>query len=135
MRAMVKGMLVTALLLPLPALAKIEITLPEVSEAIQTNVRAFLSLTRYADRDDVTDEVMSRLQRRIVSETRQALEPLGYYEPEVAYDVEKEGELWRVTIRIEPGRPVRLSEVNVNVTGPGADDRAIPELLEAEEIK
>lgn len=124
-----------AVLLPWPALAKIEITIPEVSEAIQTNVRAFLSLTRYADRDDVTDEVMSRLQRRIISETRQALEPLGYYEPEVSYDVVKEGELWRVMIHIEPGRPVRLSEVNVNATGPGANDRAIRELIEAEEIK
>jgi translocation and assembly module TamA len=135
MRAMVKGMLVTALLLPLPALAKIEIVIPEVSEAIQTNVRAFLSLTRYADRDDVTEEVMSRLQRRIVTETRQALEPLGYYEPNVTYDVQQEGGGWKVAIHIEPGRPVRLSEVNVDVTGPGAEDRAIRELLEAEEIK
>lgn len=132
---MARGLLVLAALLPLPALAKIEILLPEVSEAIQTNVRAFLSLTRYAERDDVTDEVMKRLQRRIVAETRQALEPLGYYEPEVSYDVQKSGELWRVTIRIEPGRPVRLSEVNVNVIGPGANDRIIQELLAAEEIK
>lgn len=132
---MARGLLVLAALLPLPALAKIEILIPEVSEAIQTNVRAFLSLTRYAERDDVTDEVMKRLQRRIVAETRQALEPLGYYEPEVSYDVQKSGELWRVTIRIEPGRPVRLSEVNVNVIGPGANDRIIQELLAAEEIK
>lgn len=132
---MARGLLVLAALLPLPALAKIEILIPEVSEAIQTNVRAFLSLTRYAERDDVTDEVMKRLQRRIVAETRQALEPLGYYEPEVSYDVQKSGELWRVTIRIEPGRPVRLSEVNVNVIGPGANDRVIQELLAAEEIK
>lgn len=132
---MARGLLAMAALLPLPVLAKIEIAIPEVSEAIQANVRAFLSLTRYAERDDVTDEVMSRLQRRIVAETRQALEPLGYYEPEVSYDVQKSGELWQVAIRIEPGRPVRLSEVNINVTGPGADDRAIRELLEAEEIK
>lgn len=125
----------TAALLPWPALAKIEIAVPNVSESIQTNVRAFLSLTRYADRDDVTDEVMSRLQRRIVAETRQALEPLGYYEPEVAYDVDKHGEDWKVTVRIEPGRPVRLSEVSVSMTGPGANDRAIRELIEAEEIK
>ncbi|MET0532916.1 MAG: BamA/TamA family outer membrane protein [Steroidobacter sp.] len=124
-----------AALLPLPALAKIEIAVPNVSETIQTNVRAFLSLTRYAERDDVTDEVMSRLQRRIVSETRQALEPLGYYEPQVAYDVKKEGEIWKVTIQVEPGRPVRLSEVAVNATGPGANDRAIRELIDAEEIK
>lgn len=132
---MARGLLAMAALLPLPALAKIEIVIPEVSEAIQANVRAFLSLTRYAERDDVTDEVMSRLQRRIVAETRQALEPLGYYEPEVSYDVQKSGELWRVTIRIEPGRPVRLSEVNINVTGPGANDRVIHELLAAGEIK
>lgn len=132
---MATGLLATALLLPLQALAKIEVTIPNVSEAVQTNVRAFLSLTRYADRDDVTDEVMSRLQRRIVTETRQALEPLGYYEPDVSYDVRKDSELWKVTIRIEPGRPVRLSDVNVNVTGPGAQDRAIRELVEAEEIK
>ena len=37
---------------------------------IENNVRAFLSLTRYAERTDVTQEVMSRLQRRIVTETR-----------------------------------------------------------------
>lgn len=132
---MATGVLAAALLLPLQADAKIEIAIPEVSDAVQTNVRAFLSLTRYADRDDVTDEVMSRLQRRIVAETRQALEPLGYYDPTISYEVKQEGALWKVTIRIEPGRPVRLSEVNVNVTGPGADDRAIRELIEAEEIK
>ncbi len=132
---MATGVLAAALWSPLPAAAKIEVSIPEVSEALQSNVRAFLSLTRYADRDDVTDEVMSRLQRRIVNETRQALEPLGYYEPEVRYDVVKEGDSWQVTIHIEPGRPVRLSEVNVDVTGPGANDRAIRELLEADEIK
>lgn len=132
---MARSLLVLAALLPWPALAKIEILIPEASEAIQTNVRAFLSLTRYAERDDVTDEVMSRLQRRIVSETRQALEPLGYYEPEVSYDVQKNGDVWRVTVHITPGRPVRLSEVTINVTGPGKDDRAIRELLAAEEIK
>ncbi|WP_198683085.1 autotransporter assembly complex protein TamA [Peristeroidobacter agariperforans] len=132
---MATGVLATALLLPLQADAKIEITIPEVSEAIQTNVRAFLSLTRYAEREDVTAEVMSRLQRRIVSETRQALEPLGFYDPTVTYDVKQEGAGWQVTIHIEPGRPVRLSEVNINVTGPGAEERAIRELLDEQEIK
>lgn len=135
MRAIATGVLATALLLPLQADAKIEITIPEVSDAVQTNVRAFLSLTRYAERDDVTTEVMSRLQRRIVTETRQALEPLGFYEPEVTYDVKQEGTVWQVTIHIEPGRPVRLSEVNINVTGAGANDRAIRELLDQQDIK
>src|SRR5690606_23360113 len=89
MRAMATGVLAAALLWPLHALAEIEVTIPDVSQAIETNVRAFLSLTRYAERDDVTEDVMSRLQRRIVSETREALEPLGYYEPDVTYEVHK----------------------------------------------
>ena len=80
-------------LLPVAAAqADIEIVIPDVIEPVQNNIRAFLSLTRYAERDDVTQETMSRLQRRIVSETRAALEPLGYYEPEVTYETVHEGD-------------------------------------------
>jgi len=124
-----------ALLLPPAAQAKIAIDIPEATEQVATNVRAFLSLTRYADRDDITPETMSRLHRRIISETRAALEPLGYYEPEVTYETAQEGNDWRVTIHITPGRPVRLSDVSVNVTGPGAADRSIQEIVEAHELK
>lgn len=124
-----------AILLAAPAHAKIEIVIPDASEAVNSNVRAFLSLTRYAERDDVTAETLSRLQRRIVSETRKALEPLGYYEPEVSYDVTQQAADWRVIIHIKPGRPVRLSEVDVHAIGPGANDRAIREVLAGEALK
>jgi translocation and assembly module TamA len=129
------ALLMFALLLPLAAQAKIAIDIPEATEPVANNVRAFLSLTRYADRDDVTPEIMSRLQRRIVTETRAALEPLGYYEPEVTYETVQEGAGWRVTIHVTPGRPVRLSDVSVNVIGAGADARAIREVVEAQDLK
>lgn len=122
-------------LLPLAAAqSAIEIVIPDMTEPVQNNIRAFLSLTRYAERDDVTQETMSRLQRRIVSETRAALEPLGYYEPEVTYETTHEGDKWRVILHVNPGRPVRLSEVSVTAAGPGANARAIQEIIEAEEI-
>jgi translocation and assembly module TamA len=123
-------------LLPLSAAqSAIEIVIPDLTEPVQNNIRAFLSLTRYAERDDVTQEVMSRLQRRIVSETRAALEPLGYYEPEVTYETAHEGDKWRVTLHVKPGRPVRLSEVSVTAAGPGAHERAIQEVIDAEDLK
>jgi translocation and assembly module TamA len=118
-----------------PALAKIEIDIPDVSRPVEQNIRGFLSLTRYADRDDVTAEAMTRLQRRIVPETRDALQPLGYYEPEVSFDVTHEGDLWRVTLHVQPGRPVRLSEVSVNAIGPGGNARPIREVIEAGDLK
>ena len=82
------GMLLTA---AGTAHAKIVLDIPDTTSEIESNVRAFLSLTRYADRTDVTPEVMSRLQRRIVTETRRALEPLGYYQPEITHEVVRDG--------------------------------------------
>jgi translocation and assembly module TamA len=117
------------------ALAKIQIDIPDVSRPVEQNIRAFLSLTRYADRDDVTAETMTRLQRRIGPETRDALQPLGYYEPEVSFDVTHEGDLWRVTLHVQPGRPVRLSEVNVNAIGEGANARPVREVIGAGDLK
>jgi translocation and assembly module TamA len=117
------------------AQAKIDIVIPDVSAAIANNVRTFLSLTRYAERDDVDAEVMARLQRRIVTETREALQPLGYYEPEVSYEVQPNGADWRVVVHVKPGRPVRLSEVLVNASGPGANERTIREVIEAGVLK
>ena len=126
---------VLALMISIEAHAAIEIVIPDVSNAIQNNVRSFLSLTRYAGRDDVDAEVMSRLQRRIVTETREALQPLGYYEPEITHDVQPDGSGWRVTIHIVPGRPVRLSEVSIGVTGPGDNERTVREAAASEALK
>jgi translocation and assembly module TamA len=123
-------------LLPLGAAhASIEILIPDVTDAIQNNIRAFLSLTRYAERDDLTPETMSRLQRRIVAETQDALEPLGYYEPRISYETKHDDNKWRVTIHVMPGRPVRLEEASVTATGPGANEREIREVIEAQELK
>lgn len=123
------------LLICATAQAAIDIEIPDVSEPIATNIRAFLSLTRYADRKDLTEETLSRLQRRIVTETRQALQPLGYYEPAVEYRARSDGDRWIVTILVKPGRPVRLSEVTIDVTGPGATHRPLREVLKQKSLK
>jgi translocation and assembly module TamA len=136
LRRFVRGSAFGALLVaPLGARADIEIAIPDVTEQVATNVREFLSLTRYAERKDISQETMSRLLRRVVTETQQALEPLGYYEPQVTYDAKQNGEHWQVTIHVQPGRPVRLSDVTINTTGPGAHVAAIQEVLDERELK
>lgn len=128
-------LLLLALLPIVPARAAIEIVIPTVTEPVRNNIHQFLSLTRYAERDDVTQETISRLQRRIVAETREALQPLGYYEPDVTYEVAQLDGGWRVTIHVTPGRPVRLSDVSVTAVGAGEHDRAIREVIDAQDLK
>ena len=122
-------------LLPSAARADIKIDIPDVTQQVENNIRAFLTLSRYADRKDVPDETIARLQRLIVSETHQALEPLGYYEPQVEYRAERAGRDWRVIIHVTPGRPVRLSEVNIHLTGAGAEEPALRNIIAAEDLK
>jgi translocation and assembly module TamA len=122
-------------LLPLAANAEIKIDIPDVPRPVEDNIRAFLSLTRYADRTDITQETMSRLLRRVIPETRAALEPLGYYEPKVDYGSESEGNEWTVTIFVTPGRPVRISEVSIEVNGPGRNETALREIIAADDLK
>lgn len=115
------------------ALAVIKIDIPDVPRPVEDNIRAFLSLTRYAERTDLTQETMGRLLRRVVSETRDALEPLGYYEPKVEYGAEHKGDDWIVTILVTTGRPVRISDVSIDVSGLGQDEPALRSIIVAGE--
>lgn len=107
---------------------EIELDIDGGTEQMRDNVRAFLSLSRYTARDDLEVATLERLDARIPLEVARALEPLGYYEPKVTYQAEprkgKEHD-WLVNIRIEPGRAVRLSEVNIMVVGEGRDDARV----------
>ncbi|HTE43581.1 MAG TPA: BamA/TamA family outer membrane protein [Steroidobacteraceae bacterium] len=105
--------------------AAIEIEVEGVTDALETNIREFLSLTRYATRDDIEPEVVTRLSRRIPAEVRASLEPLGYYAATAAYTLNEQPGGWIAKIVVDPGRAVRIAESTVEVVGEGKDDPAL----------
>jgi translocation and assembly module TamA len=117
--------LAAALLLgPAAALAAIRVDIEGVDAELRRNVQALLSVERYKDRDRIEPDAIDRLYRRVPGEVADALRPYGYYEPKVTTRLEPEdkGRNWRVHIAIEPGEPVRIDEVHVEVRGPGGSD-------------
>lgn len=111
---------------------EIKVDIDGGTQQMQDNMRAFLSLSRYTERSDLQSDTVERLAARIPLEAGKALEPLGYYEPEVTYELQQpdpDKNDWEVRIHIVPGRAVRLSEVTINVAGEGKDDsRVVREL-------
>ncbi len=108
-----------------PAHAGLEVDVRGVEENIRANVLAYLSFERYKESDDLSAAFVERLQERSEREVRLALRPFGYYEPTVATDVKPPNsgdDNYRITIVITPGKPVMVEQVNVKVTGPGAND-------------
>jgi len=113
-----------------PAFAGIAIDIRGVEGEIANNVSAYLSLTRYKDRD-VDPALIDRLHDRIDREVREALQPFGYYRPTVTSTVTPRSKgSWSVSIQIDPGSPVIVQQVDVAVTGPGADDPRFRRILE-----
>lgn len=102
--------------------ADIVVDIEGVDTEIRRNVLAFLSLERYRERDDLPEATLERLQERVDREVRSALRPFGYYQPHVRTALRRRNGDASVKISIDPGEPVRVATVDVQVTGPGADD-------------
>jgi translocation and assembly module TamA len=125
------------------------------------NVRVSLSLSDAVGKD-VSDRRLGYLLREAEAETREALEPFGYYSPTITVQRSDRSEpesadgpapptptptaaaattpearaaranrTLSVSIRVEPGEPVRVRGFNVGVDGAGAGDKTVRDALDA----
>ncbi len=125
---------VLALLLTL--LAQASLAAPVVTEisgvdgAKLANVRAHLSLVRAETLETVSTWRLRQMANDAREETRDALRPFGHYRPRIdvrLIEPEGDGQPWRAVIRIEPGTPVTVAELDLQLLGDGADDRDLHE--------
>ena len=127
------------LLALLPAAAgaaeTIRIVIEGVDRALADNVRSYLSLTRYAERTDLTDTQVRRLADRAVDEAADALRPFGYYDPQVRSRTVRDDATWIVRLRIKPGEPVLLGDVAIEVTGAGREDGNLAQVIDASTVR
>ena len=117
------------------AAERIRIEIDGVDRAVADNVRGYLTLGRYLDRDDVTDSQVRRLADRAVDEAADALRPFGYYEPTVRSRTSRDDDRWIVRLRIEPGEPVRMQSVEVVLSGAGASEPALTAIAPASALR
>ncbi len=91
------------------------------------NVRAALTLPPGLIKDGTVDEKwLKRFEVQIPQKAREALEPFGLYDPavKVSSTVTTEG-VREIHVFIEPGKPLRVTSVNVSVKGPGKDEEKL----------
>jgi len=115
---------------PVAAGAGIDIEITGVDGALRDNVIAFLSLKRYAGATDLDQDLVDRLALRAEREVASALRPFGYYTPVVTTRVTRQQDGWQASVTIVPGEPVALVEAQVDIEGPGRDERFLREVLE-----
>jgi translocation and assembly module TamA len=111
--------------------ANITVEVRGVDDALRTNVLAYLSFERYKKTTDLSADVIERLHDRVEREVQSALRPFGYYEPRIRSDLNNLGKGdWKVTIDIDPGPPVLLDQIDVQLHGPGEKDRLFTKITD-----
>ncbi len=122
------GWLVIAMLMSTPAVSgTLVLKITGLSSEVEKSVRARLTLAQYLERD-VSE---SRVQQLLVSgdaQIREALEPFGYYDGTVTHRLESHDGQFHAEFQVEPGEPVRVTEVRVSVSD---DAERIPAVARA----
>jgi translocation and assembly module TamA len=118
--------LLFGLLLPFSGYAlDVSVAIDGLDRATTENVRAYLSIEQEKTRKELTQARLRLLHKRASEEIRQALQPFGYFKPEIDAELEQTGQAFRANYRITPGPLIRLAKVDVQILGEGSED---PEL-------
>ncbi|MEJ2470932.1 MAG: autotransporter assembly complex protein TamA [Desulfuromonadales bacterium] len=95
-----------------------------VEGAMKANVEAILTVPHGMVRDGRVQKNWVRRFARLAEErVKHALQPFGYYNPDIQTHLEKQATgNYHLMIAITPGQPVRIAARHIRLTGPGAEE-------------
>lgn len=76
-----------------------------------------LELVRWRGNERIDRPELYRLYRQAPKEIRKLLETEGYYSPTIDSKIEPSGDTFQIHFKVDPGEPVRVSEVNIEFAG------------------
>jgi translocation and assembly module TamA len=123
--------LVTSLVSPVYALpSNVEVGITGVTGQEQENVEAALGLPPGIVRDGRVDQRwLLRFVDQVPGLAEKALQPFGYYRSEIDANLEETADLYRVEVQVTPGDPVRVRQLDLLLTGVGADEAGLKKKL------
>ena len=95
------------------------------NELMRQNVELALSINNESGKR-LGESRLEFLLREAPADAREALEPFGYYSPEISVDAPRNGgdnDHLTVTLTIRLGDPVRVRQSNLKIEGEGNDDQ------------
>lgn len=98
-----------------------------LDKTLQENVRAHLSLSR--EKCDSPQWEIGRLFSNSPQQIQNGLRALGYYHPAIEKELSWQNDCWKAVFDIHAGDPVRINDINLNITGQGAKEDFFQKIL------
>lgn len=102
-----------------------------IDDSLAQRIKPALSIARLRgeQRSQISAARLHFLLERSIEETRRALQPEGWYDPEVSVRSEVRGAKTDVIVEIVLGEPVRVVSVDVRLDGEAQTDKAVQRAL------
>lgn len=108
------------------ARADLEFVVRGIEDPLRSNVLSHIDVIQLGRGARASNRDLEKLLDKALAESRVALRPYGYYQPEITgrfYRTDERNPVLELTIR--PGAPIRIDRVEVAVEGAGANRRAL----------
>ena len=105
----------------------VEVVVEGIEGEVLKNVQAELGLPPDLVQEGRVDlQWLKVFERQTPEKVHRALEPFGYYSPRITVSLETPEEgLFRLRVHVEPGEPVRVSSIKLEVRGPGSQEQKL----------
>ncbi len=107
----------------------------EGHKAALTNVQNALSIYEYQNREAPAPLRVEWLNEQAPEEIRMALEPYGFYRPEIQTNLKKEGENWVATYKINPEDPIKINDLIFEIEGEGSRKRIFKTIIRESDLR
>lgn len=122
LRAVVTAISLVMLLVSPAALATaLSVKVQGLDRKTARTVRNALSITELTPDPNSTVEQIRRAHKRAPEEITQILQTFGFYEPRIEPSLELVDEFWKARYQVDPGPPVTISKVDIQISGAGQD--------------
>jgi translocation and assembly module TamA len=95
---------------------------------LQRNVLANLRIAQQQDDPHLSAGQIHRLHRQAEGQIMAALAPFGYYSAQVEGSLTREENRWLARYTVQPGKPVQVEGLHIEVLGPGKEHPALQNL-------
>jgi len=115
--------------------ATVSVSITGVEDELLSNVRGFLPLYRFNDKEAPSAGRLRFLHAQAEEKIQEALAPYGYYRAAVAPTLENLDGIWQATYAIEPGEPIPLTMVDIQISGEAQTDAAFADAIDTSPLK
>lgn len=115
----------------LHAQIKLDIEVHGVNIDIEKNIRLYLSVEQQKGHALLSEERLRILHKKAHQEIILALQPFGYYRPEIKSElIQSTTQQWKTIYTVNPGPPLPIVEINITLSGEIDNDIEFKRLIE-----